>query len=131
MSEQTMTQSTENAAAETKAENQVTLRPLVNIVEAETGFTLTAEMPGVSKEKVAVNVENNTLTLEGDIELTLPDKMEATYAEVQMARYKRAFTLSRELDTSKIEASQTDGVLTVHIPKAEHAQPRKIEVKIG
>jgi HSP20 family molecular chaperone IbpA len=57
--------------------------------------------------------------------------MESTHAEISTAKYKRAFTLSRELDSTKIEASQRDGVLTLHIPKAEHAQPRKIEVQVG
>lgn len=108
-----------------------TLRPLVTIVEVESGFTLTAELPGVPKEGVSVHVENNTLTLEGEMVLGVPTGMDLTHAEIQPTRYKRAFTLSRELDASKIEASQRDGVLTLHIPKAEHAQPRKIEVQVG
>ena len=122
MSNQTMTKQTESTA---------TLRPMVNIVETENGFTLTAEMPGVPKEAAEVNVENDTLTLAGDIRLPTPDNMQATHAEVRTARFKRAFTLSRELDTTKIEASQADGVLTLHIPKAEHAKPRKIAVQVG
>ncbi|MEZ5450966.1 MAG: Hsp20/alpha crystallin family protein [Thiolinea sp.] len=130
MSEQTVSKATDKAVDQT-TEQRVTLRPLVNIVEADHGFTLTAEMPGVPKENVEVHVENGTLTLTGDISLPTPEGMEATYAEIQTARYKRAFTLSRELDTGKIEAAQADGVLTVHIPKAAHAQPRKIEVQIS
>jgi HSP20 family molecular chaperone IbpA len=88
-------------------------------------------LPGVPKENVQVNVENNVLSLEGEIRLSTSEQMESTHAEVSSAKYKRAFTLSRELDPSKIEASQRDGVLTLHIPKAEHAQPRKIEVQVG
>ena len=57
--------------------------------------------------------------------------MEAVYAEVQVRRYRRAFTLSRELDTEKISADLRDGVLTLRVPKAEHAQPRRIEVRAG
>nr|CAA6829870.1 MAG: Heat-shock protein [uncultured Thiotrichaceae bacterium] len=114
-----------------KPEDMNTLRPLVSIVESDEGFTLTAEMPGVPKEDVEVNVENDTLTLSGQIKMVTPDGMEATYTEVQEARYKRAFTLSRELDVTKIQAAQADGVLTLTIPKAEHAQPRKIEVNVG
>lgn len=112
-------------------EKMTTLRPLVSIVESDSGFTLTAEIPGVPKENVEVNVENDTLTLSGAIKIATPEGMEATHAEVQHMQYKRAFTLSRELDASKIQASQTDGVLTLNIPKAEHAKPRKIEVQIG
>ena len=122
----------DNGQAVSKPNKQtVTLRPLVNIVEADNGFTLTAEMPGVPKEKVSVDVENGTLTLCGDIELPIPDGMQSTHTEVQTMAYKRAFTLSRELDTTKIEASQVDGVLTVRIPKAEYAQARKIEVQVA
>ncbi|HMT92061.1 Hsp20/alpha crystallin family protein [uncultured Thiothrix sp.] len=115
----------------TKTTELATLRPLVTIIEEESGFTLTAELPGVPKENVKVQVENHILTLEGEILLQIPEQMESTHAEVSTAKYKRAFTLSRELDSSKIEASQSDGVLTLHIPKAEHAQPRKIEVQVG
>lgn len=115
----------------TKPAELSTLRPLVTIIEEESGFTLTAELPGVPKENVKVQVENHILTLEGEILLQIPEQMESTHAEVSTAKYKRAFTLSRELDSSKIEASQRDGVLTLHIPKAEHAQPRKIEVQVG
>lgn len=130
MRNQTTAKNTEKDVSK-MTENTMTLRPLVNIVEADSGFTLTAEMPGVAKDDVEVNVENGMLTLAGDIKLSLPDGMKATHAEIQTTRYKRAFTLSPELDTSKIEASQTDGVLTLHIPKTEHAKPRKIEVQIG
>lgn len=115
----------------TKNSELTSLRPLVTIVEEESGFTLTAELPGVPKENVKVQVENHILTLEGEIRLTTPEQMESTHAEVSTAKYKRAFTLSRELDSAKIEASQRDGVLTLHIPKAEHAQPRRIEVQVG
>jgi len=58
-----------------------------------------------------------------------PEGMEAIYAEVRSPRYRRAFTLSRELDTGKINASLKEGVLSLRIPKAEHAQPRRIDVK--
>lgn len=125
-----MTEQTNKAVA-TKTAEIATLRPFVTIIEEENGFTLTAELPGVPKENVQVHVENNVLTLEGEIRLQLPEQMESTHAEISSAKYKRAFTLSRELDSTKIEASQRDGVLTLHIPKAEHAQPRKIEVQVG
>ena len=125
-----MTEPANKTVAPNTAE-PATLRPLVTIVESDNGFTLTAELPGVPKENVRVHVENNVLTLESDMLLQTPEQMEATHAEVSIAKYKRAFTLSRELDSTKIEASQRDGVLTLHIPKAEHAQPRKIEVQVG
>jgi HSP20 family molecular chaperone IbpA len=57
--------------------------------------------------------------------------MQATHAEVELARYRRAFTLSKELDADKVSAELAQGVLLVRIPKAEHAQPRRIEVRLA
>jgi HSP20 family molecular chaperone IbpA len=57
--------------------------------------------------------------------------MEATHAEIGLPRYRRAFTLSKELDSEKVSAELRNGVLKLRIPKAEHAQPRRIEVKVG
>ncbi|WP_020559418.1 Hsp20/alpha crystallin family protein [Thiofilum flexile] len=116
-----------------KANNQERiLTPLVNIIENETGFTLTAEMAGVAKENIQVNVENSSLVLEGTVTLDLPDNFKLNYSEMPaVTRYRRVFVLNRDLDASKIEAVQKNGVLTVSIPKAEHAQPRKIQVQVG
>ena len=57
--------------------------------------------------------------------------MTPAYVEVQTPRYRRAFTLSRELDTAKSDAAFKDGVLKLRIPKAEHAKPRRIQVNVG
>jgi HSP20 family protein len=103
----------------------------VDIVEDETGITLIADLPGVSKDKLTVRVDGQTLVIEGEIALATPDGMEAMYAEVQAARYRRNFTLSRELDTAKIDAALKDGVLKLRMSKTEQAQPRQIEVKAG
>ena len=105
--------------------------PPVDIVEDETGIMLVADLPGVSKDKLTVRVDGQTLVIEGEIALATPDGMEAMYAEVQAARYRRNFTLSRELDTAKIDAALKDGVLKLRMSKTEQAQPRQIEVKAG
>ena len=63
--------------------------------------------------------------------LALPQGMQASHAEVQRTHYRRAFTLSRELDPVKVSAELSQGVLRLRIPKAEHAQPRRIEVQVG
>jgi HSP20 family molecular chaperone IbpA len=57
--------------------------------------------------------------------------MEAVYAEMRLPRFRRAFTLSAELDSGQINAQFRDGVLTLRIPKHAHAQPRRIEVKVA
>ncbi len=108
------------------------LTPLVNIIETDKGFTLTAEMTGVPKDNIQVNVENASLVLEGVVKLDLPENLQITYSELpSVTRYRRVFTLSRDLDASKIEAIQRNGLLTVTIPKAAHAQPRKITVQVS
>jgi HSP20 family protein len=107
------------------------LYPPVDVVEDSTGITLYADLPGVPKDKLNLNVENDTLTIEGDVALDLPQGMEAHHAEVGLARFRRVFSLSKELDTAKVSAELSQGVLRLRIPKAEHAQPRRIEVRVG
>jgi len=111
--------------------NESALIPPVDVVEDSSGITLYADLPGVSKDKLSLNVEAGTLTIEGDMGLTTPEGMEATYAEVGLARFRRVFSLSKDLDTSKVSAELAQGVLRLRIPKAEHAQPRKIEVRVN
>jgi HSP20 family molecular chaperone IbpA len=107
------------------------LIPPVDVVEDSSGITLYADLPGVSKEQLSLNVEADTLTIEGDLGLATPEGMEATYAEVGLARFRRVFSLSKDLDTTKVSAELAQGVLRLRIPKAEHAQPRKIEVRVN
>lgn len=107
------------------------LVPPVDVVENQDGITLYADVPGLSKDKLDVRVEADTLTIEGEVDLELPEGMEASHAEVGIGRYRRVFTLSKELDTGKVSAELNNGVLRLHIPRAEHAQPRRIEVKAG
>ena len=121
----------EQRAAERKPENPVAVVPPVDIVEDETGFTLTADLPGVSKDRLGVKINGDNLLIEGEVATPVPQGMELVYVELRTPYYRRSFTLSRELDASKIEAKLNDGVLQLRIPKAEEAKPRRIEVKVG
>jgi HSP20 family protein len=113
------------------ARNDVSLVPPVDVVEDSTGITLYADLPGVPKDKLQLHIESDTLTIEGDLALNLPEGMQAHHAEVGLARFRRAFSLSKELDASKVSAELDQGVLRLRIPKAEHAQPRRIEVRVN
>ena len=113
------------------AEELQTLLPRVDVFENKDGILLLADMPGVPKDKLELRVENDTLLIEGEIVPDTPENMEAVYAEVHLSRYRRAFSLSSELDTSRIDAQLRDGVLNLRIPRHAHAQPRKIEVKVA
>ncbi|MCW7539646.1 Hsp20/alpha crystallin family protein [Aquabacterium sp. A7-Y] len=105
--------------------------PRVDVLEDDTGITLLADLPGVSKEQLELKVEGDTLQLEADVAMPTPEGLEAVYAEVRVPRYRRAFTLSRELDASRIDAALKDGVLKLRIPKQEHAQPRRIAIQVA
>ncbi|MBP9119153.1 MAG: Hsp20/alpha crystallin family protein [Methyloversatilis sp.] len=111
--------------------DETTLFPPVDVIEDASGITLYADLPGVPRDKLHLHVEADTLTIEGEIDLDMPGGIEASHAEVNLSRYRRVFTLSKELDPNKISAEFKNGVLKLSIPKAEHAQPRKVEVKLA
>ena len=107
------------------------MTPRVDVLEDDSGITLVADMPGVSKDSLEIKVENDALSIEGAISAATPQALEATYAEVRIPRYRRSFTLSRELDAGHIEAQLKDGVLKLRIPKHEQARPQRIYVKVS
>jgi HSP20 family molecular chaperone IbpA len=110
-------------------EQELVLAPAVNVFENARGITVQAEMPGVSKDRLNVQADRNSLLIEGDIVIDMPQGIEALYADVQATKYRRSFVLSGELATDEIEANLKDGVLTVHIPRRAEFRPRKIEVR--
>lgn len=113
------------------ARNETALPPPVDVIEDAAGITLYADLPGVPKDRLSLQIESDTLTIEGELALDMPEGMEASHAEVSLPRYRRVFTLSKELDTGKVGAEFKQGVLKLRIPKAEHAQPRRIEVQVA
>jgi|KBSSwiStaDraftv2_1062776.scaffolds.fasta_scaffold841084_2 HSP20 family protein len=106
-------------------------RPPVDIAENESGFTLFADLPGVSKQDLTIRVDGDTLVIEGVLNAPTPERMDLIYGEAQFSAYRRQFTLSRELDCSKIEANLNNGVLKLTIPKTEEAKPRRINVALS
>ena len=121
---------TETSTKQAETAREATLMPPVDVIEDANGITLFADLPGVPKDKLHLHVETDTLTIEGEVGLAIPEGMEATHAEVALPRYRRVFTLSKELDPDKVSAEFNQGVLKLRIPKAEHAQPRRIQVRI-
>jgi HSP20 family molecular chaperone IbpA len=108
--------------------NEHPVSPAVDIFEDAAAITLLADMPGVAKDRLDVRLDGDTLSIEGRVELEGLQDMRALWAEVNVPRFRRTFTLSRELDASRVEANLKDGVLTLRVPKQAHAQPRRIEV---
>jgi HSP20 family molecular chaperone IbpA len=114
-----------------ESRREAAVLPPVDVIEDATGITLYADLPGVGKEQLNLRVEADTLTIEGEVVLAAPDGLQASHAEVQVPRYRRVFSLSKELDPEKIAAELTNGVLKLRIPKAEHAQPRKVQIRVS
>jgi len=111
--------------------SEAALLPPVEVIENAQGITLLADLPGVPKDKLNLNIAADTVTIEGAVHLSVPEGLEVNHAEVSIPRYRRVFTLSKELDAGKISAEFSGGVLTLRIPKAEHAQPRKIPINVN
>lgn len=120
------------AKADNRSEaSRQSLVPPVDIFESEVGITLFADMPGVSKDRLAIKVDGDHLLIEGSAEVKVPENLQLLHSEVRQPNFRRSFTLSRELDTTRIEANLRDGVLRLHIPKAEEARPRRVDVNVG
>ena len=114
-----------------RAVPQQAITPPVDVTESESGITLLADMPGVSKERLTIQVEGDNLSIEGRAQIDVPDSIQLLHSEVRHPIFRRTFVLSRDLDPARIEATLRHGVLSLHIPKAEAARPRRIEVRVA
>jgi HSP20 family molecular chaperone IbpA len=102
--------------------------PATDIFETEEALTLMLEMPGVGKNNVEVQIENDVLRVEGKIDYAGYKAVEPVYTEYNVGHYARAFTLSNKIDRDAITAQVEDGVLTLTLPKSKDALPRRIAV---
>jgi HSP20 family protein len=119
----------ESKSVQETREQERAILPAVDIFEDSAGITLQADMPGVSSERLNVQIDGESLSIEGQVEIPVPEQMNALYADIRSTRYQRSFALSSELDSDNVEASLKDGVLTLRIPRREAHKPRKIEVQ--
>lgn len=102
--------------------------PVTDIFETDQALTLILEMPGVKKESVDVQVEDDVLTISGRIDFSNYEGLQPVYTEYNVGDYARSFQISSKLDQAGIKAQLKDGVMTLVLPKAEKAKPRKIAV---
>ena len=103
--------------------------PTTDIFETEDALTLVLEMPGVDRGNIDVSVENGVLTIEGKINFDKYEGLQPVYSEYNIGPYRRSFRVSSRIDQDKIKAEIRDGVITLVLPKAEEAKPRRIEVR--
>lgn len=123
---------TQNQSTTAKPEAEAAaLLPPVDVVEDASGITLWADLPGVTRDNLHLRVDGELLVIEAELKLPAPDAMSPSHVEVSLSRYRRSFTLSKELDAAQVSAELNQGVLRVRVPKAVHAQPRKIEVSVA
>lgn len=114
-----------------RAARRMALAPAVDVFEDDQGVTLWADLPGVTKDKLDVKVHDGNLYIEAEAIVPTPAGLRLQHAEIREPRFARAFSLSADFDTSKIEANLQDGVLKLTIPRRDEARPRRIEVKVG
>jgi HSP20 family protein len=106
--------------------------PPVDIYETKESLILNVELPGVTKENLALEVKDNTLTLKGEKKLEKDIKEESYHRmERTYGSFMRAFTLPSTVQQEKVKARFKDGVLEVTIPKAEEAKPKQVRVEVG
>lgn len=111
----------------TRAHEQY-IAPPVDIYETPDGLTLVADLPGVTRDALSVDVKDDVLTIQAQAKHALP--VDPTYAEFELVNFFRQFQLSDAVDINRITAELKHGVLTLHLPKAEAAKPKKIPVSV-
>ena len=112
-----------------RATSRVTLTPAIDVFENSQGITLWADLPGVPKEKLDVKVHDGNLYIEAEAVVPTPAGLRLQHAEIREPHFARAFSVSPDFDTSKIDANLQDGVLKLTIPRRDEARPRRIEVQ--
>ena len=102
--------------------------PATDIFETEDGLTVVMEVPGVDREAIDINLENDVLKVEAKIDPAKYEGMEPLYTEYNVGHFARSFTLSNKIDQQQIGAKLEDGILTLTLKKAKKAMPRKISI---
>ena len=102
------------------------IAPPVDIYETPEGLTVLADLPGVSKDGLNIEVKDDVLTLQARAQHSLPG--DPVYREFTLVNFFRQFQLSDRVDTGNIKAELKNGVLTLHLPKAEEAKPKQIKI---
>ena len=112
-----------------RTRNVPTFLPATDIYEDNEKLTVLMDMPGADRESVSVNLENQVLTVTANLEIPTEENMVAEYTEYRVGNYERSFSLTEAIDRDKIEASLSNGVLRLVLPKAESAKAKSIPVK--
>jgi HSP20 family protein len=103
--------------------------PRADIYETDKEIIVLADVPGANEKTVDVTLEKNVLSITAYVEPAIPSGFDVAYAEYEEGDYQRSFRLSDEIDRDKIEATVSDGVLRLRLPKLQEARTKKIAIK--
>ncbi len=113
------------------AEDRPVFTPATDIYEKDEAVLVRCDMPGVDEKSLEVTLEDNVLTLTGSQRVAAPAKHDLVQVEYETGVFRRSFTIHQDIDNQHIKARIKNGVLDLHLPKAEQARPRKIAVEAG
>ncbi len=102
--------------------------PATDIYETDGSLVVVMDMPGVEKRNLDIRLEKNVLSVEGRIDFSNYENLKPVYTEYNVGHFSRSFQISSQIDSGRISATINDGVLTLELPKAKEATPRRIEV---
>ena len=102
--------------------------PTTDIFETDDALTVVMEIPGVERQALEVNIENDVLRVDARIDFSKYEELEPLYTEYNVGHFTRSFTLSNNIDQQQISAQLDDGVLTLTLKKAKEAVPRRIAI---
>ena len=122
-------QETSSAEGMERTRSRRRFLPKTDILETEKDIVVLADIPGATDKSVDVTLEKNILSINAYIEPAIPSGFEVAYAEYEEGDYQRSFQLSDEIDRDKIEASVSNGVLRLQLPKAESARTKRITIQ--
>ncbi|MDJ0623246.1 MAG: Hsp20/alpha crystallin family protein [Desulfocapsaceae bacterium] len=129
MSERSDISKVEESMPDRRRSELPTITPLVDIYENDEEILLHADMPGINKDDININIDNGRLVLSGIRRLEKTGA--ASWEEFGDAEYRRIFSVPQTIDTTRVNAELKDGVLKLKMPKFEKAKPRQIEIKAG
>lgn len=108
---------------------QAVWAPRTDLVETEDAYRIHLDVPGVSKDELKINYQDNQLTVSGERASNRTDDEEYVRVERAFGPFYRSFTLPRTVNAENIEAAYDNGVLTITVPKTEDVKPRQIEIQ--
>ncbi len=111
-----------------RAQREQFVAPAASVIEEGDAYTLQVEMPGVNKEGLEISVENNELAITGRRSISTIEGI-LLHRESRRENYRRSFEIDPSIDINKVSAKIEQGIVALHLPKAEHVKPRKISVQ--